>query len=60
MERKNRKEDLAPAGFPAGAVAPKKAYTSPELIDWGCVREITQGVKAGNKDFPLAGGSKGV
>jgi hypothetical protein len=56
----NTKEDLARAGPPAGAAAPKKTYTSPELIDWGCVREITQGLKAGNKDFPLAGGSKGV
>lgn len=38
----------------------RKLYTGPEIIEWGHIREITLGLKAGIEDFPLKGGSKGV
>lgn len=39
---------------------PKKAYETPELIEWGSILDLTQGAKQGFEDFPKTGGTKGV
>lgn len=44
----------------SGALPGKRAYEPPELIEWGSIRDLTQGTKSGKKDFPKAGGSTGV
>jgi hypothetical protein len=38
----------------------RKAYSSPELVEWGSLLDLTSGSKSGTKDFPLKGGSIGV
>lgn len=47
-------------GREAATSRARKPYSSPELIEWGNILEITQGTKSGFKDFPLKGGSTGV
>lgn len=36
----------------------QKPYTSPSLVEWGSVTDLTQGPILGNKDFPLGGGTR--
>lgn len=36
----------------------RKAYTSPEIQDWGSITDLTRGLKLGLEDFPIEGGSR--
>ena len=38
----------------------KKKYSPPRLIEWGDLRDFTQGAVAGFEDFPALGGTSGV
>ena len=43
-----------------GEARAKKEYHSPQLVDWGSITDLTQGILAGSKDFPLKGGTRPV
>jgi hypothetical protein len=36
----------------------KKGYEAPQLMEWGSILDLTQGIKLAPKDFPLAGGTR--
>lgn len=37
----------------------KKSYSNPELIEWGSINDLTQGVLSGTADAPSKGGTGG-
>jgi hypothetical protein len=36
----------------------KKTYSSPRLLEWGSMTDLTQGALLGEKDFPFKGGTR--
>jgi hypothetical protein len=36
----------------------QKPYTSPRLVEWGSIIDLTQGPLLGSKDFPFKGGTR--
>lgn len=37
------------------SVQPRKAYVTPDLREWGSIRDLTHGGKAGFEDIPKGG-----
>jgi hypothetical protein len=54
------RDDLAPGETAAGPQK-KKTYSSPQLLEWGSITDLTHGQPfTGNNDFPKKGGSRFV
>ena len=46
---------------PADGLRTKKPYTSPQIVEWGSITDLTLGQPfTGNNDFPKKGGSRFV
>ena len=60
MEDRERGQRESDAESESERSRSKKAYSAPELIEWGTILELTHGTKSSFQDFPKAGGSKGV
>lgn len=46
------------SGKSSGEGRMKKTYSSPRLLEWGSMTDLTQGFLLGNKDFPTKGGTR--
>ena len=59
MTYRSQKTERAVGPFKS-APRRKKSYRSPELVEWGSILDLTQGIKGGFEDGLFMGGTQGV
>lgn len=56
MREKNGEANLLESRDPMRPLGRKKVYERPQLLDWGSITDLTQGLKLGFEDFPKTKG----